>query len=53
MLCFSNTVKKPNLLQKKSLRMMFFQSQNSHTDPFLKDSKFLKFFDKTTIKNYI
>ena len=42
-----------HLLQKKSLRIMFFQSRNSHTAPLFKVSKILKFFDKTALENCI
>ena len=47
----TNSVQRPRLLQKKSLRIMFFQSRNSHTCPLFKISKILKFFDKTALDN--
>ena len=33
--------------RKKSVKITFFQSWNSHTDPLFKDSKILESFDKT------
>ena len=36
-----------HLLQKKSIRIIFFQSKNYHSGPLSKDSKILKSFDKT------
>ena len=39
--------------RKKSLRIMFFQSRNSHTGPLFKVSKILKSFDKTALENCI
>ena len=59
MLCFTfsstkhNSVKKLHLLQEKSLRIIFFQRRNSHTDPSFEVPKFLKSFDKTTLQNFI
>ena len=49
----TNSVKRLHLLQKKSLRIMFFQSRNSHIGPLFKLSKFLKSFDKTALENCI
>ena len=49
----TNSVKRLHLLQKKSLRLMFFQSRNSHTGPLFKMSKILKSFDKTVLENCI
>ena len=49
----SNSVKRLHLLQKKSLRLMFFQSRNSHTGSLFKMSKILKSFDKTALENSI
>ena len=46
----SNSVKRRPLLQKKSIRTMFFQSRNSHTGPLFKVSKS---FDKTALENFI
>ena len=37
----TNSVKRLHLLQKKSLRIMFFQSRNYHAGPFFKVSKIL------------
>ena len=39
--------------RKKSLRIMFFQSRNSHTGPLSKMSEILKSFDKTALENCI
>ena len=49
----NNSVERLHLLQKKSLRLIFFQSRNSHTGPVFKMSKILKFFDKTALENCI
>ena len=49
----NNSVKRLHLLQKKSLRLMFFQSRNCHAGPLFKVSKILKSFDKTTLENCI
>ena len=49
----TNSVKRLHLLQKKSLRIMFFQRRNSHTGPLFKVSKILKSFDKTALENFI
>ena len=49
----TNSVKRINLLRKKSLRMIYFRSQNSRTAPLLKDSKIIKSFGKTTLENSI
>ena len=49
----TNSVKRLHLLQKKSLRIMFFQSRNSHTVPLFKVSKILKSFDKAALENCI
>ena len=49
----TNSAKRLHLLRKKSLRIMFFQSRNSHTGPLFKVSKILKSFDKKTLKNCI
>ena len=48
-----NSVKRLYLLQKKSLRMIFFQKRNSHAGPLFKVSKILKSFDKTAPENCI
>ena len=49
----TNSVKRLHLLQKKSLRIMFFRSRNSHTGPLFEVSKILKSFDKTALENCI
>ena len=49
----TNSVKRLHLLQKKSLRTMFFQNRNFHTGPLFKVSKILKSFDKTALENCI
>ena len=49
----TNPVKRLYLLQKKFLRIMLFQSRNSHTDPLFKMSKILKSFEKTALENCI
>ena len=49
----TNLAKRLHLLQKKYLRIMFFQSRNSHTGPLFKVSKILKSFDKTALENCI
>ena len=49
----TNSVKMLHLLQKKSLRLMFFQSRNSHTGPLFKVSKILISFDKADLENCI
>ena len=49
----TNPVKRLHLLQKKSLRIMFFQSRNSHTGPLFEVSKILNSFDKTALENCI
>ena len=49
----TNSVKRLHLLQKKFLRIMFFQSRHSHTDLLFKMSKILKCFDKRALQNCI
>ena len=49
----TNSVKRLHLLQKKSFRIMFFQSRNSHTGPSFKVSKILTSFHKTALENWI
>ena len=49
----TNPVKRLCLLQKTSIRIMFFQSRNSHTCSSFKVSKILKSFDKTILENCI
>ena len=48
-----SSIKRLHLLQKKFLRLMFFQSRNSHTGPLFKVSKILKSFNKTALENCI
>ena len=40
------------ILQKKSLQLMYFLNQNTHTDPLCKDLNILKSHDKTVLENY-
>ena len=49
----TNSVKRFYVLQKRSLRIMFFQNRNSHTSFLFKVSKILKSFDKTAIENCV
>ena len=49
----TNSLKRLNLLQKKSPRIMFFESRNSHTGPLFKLSKILKSFDEAALENSI
>ena len=49
----TNSVTRLHLLQKNSLRIMFFQSRNSHAGSLFKVSKILKSFDKTALENCI
>ena len=49
----TNSVKMLHLLQKKSLRIFFFQSRISHTGPLFKMFKILKSFDRTLLENRI
>ena len=49
----TNSVKRLHLLQKNFLRIMFFQSRHSDTDPLFKMSKILKSFDKRAFQNCI
>ena len=49
----TNSVKRLQLLQNKSLRIMFLRNRNFHTSPLLKDFKILKPFDETALENYI
>ena len=45
----TNSIERLNLLQKKALRVMFFQNRNSHTGPLFKVSIILKSCDKTPL----
>lgn len=47
----TSSVKRLYLLKKKSLRIMLFESRNSHTCPLFKVPKILTFFDKTALEN--
>ena len=49
----TNSVRRLHLLQKKSLRIMFFRSKNFHIGPLFKMSKILKPFDKPALENCI
>ena len=59
MLCFTfwaqntDSVSRLHILQKKSLRVIFFQNRNSHTGPLFKVSKIRKSFHKTALEKYI
>ena len=48
-----NSIKRLYILQKKSLRFMYFLNRNAHTIPLFKDSNILKFPDNIALKNYI
>ena len=48
-----NSMKRLYILQKKSLRLMYFFNRNTHTTPFFKDSNILKFPDKMALENCI
>ena len=41
-----NSIKRLYILQKKSLRLMYFLNRNAQYNPFFKDSNILKFPDK-------
>ena len=47
----TNSAKRLQLLQKNSLRIMFFQIRSSHTGPLFKVPKIVKSFDKTALEN--
>ena len=49
----TNSVKRLQLLQNKSLRIMFLRNRNFHTSPLLKDFEILKPFDERALENYI
>ena len=49
----TNSIKRLQLLQKKSQRIMYFQKRNSHIGPLFKVSKILISFDKTALENCI
>ena len=48
-----NSIKRLYILQKKSLRLMYFLNRNAHTTPLFKDSNILKFPDKIALENCI
>ena len=48
-----NSIKRLYILQKKSLRVMYFLNRNAHTTPLFKDSNILKFPDKIALENCI
>ena len=48
-----NSIKRLYILQKKSLRLMYFLNRNTHTTPLFKDSNILKFPDKIALENCI
>ena len=45
----TDSIERLNLLQKKVLRVLFFQNRNSHTGPLFKVSNSLKSCDKTSL----
>ena len=49
----TNSTKRVHMLQKRSLRIMFFQGRNSYTGSLFKDYKILKSFDKTALEKWI
>ena len=46
-------LKKLYILQKKSLRLVYFLNRNAHTTPYFKDWNKLKFPDKIALENCI
>ena len=48
-----NAVSRIVILQKKALRIMNFQSRDSHSSPLFKSNHFLKFEDKILIENIL
>ena len=48
-----NSIKRLHILQKKSLRLMYFVNRNAHTTPLFKDSNILTFPDKIAFENCI
>ena len=48
-----NSIKRLYILQKKSLRLMYFLNRNAHTTPLFKNSNILKFPDKTALEKCI
>ena len=47
-----NSIKRHFVLQKKFLRIIYFQSRNAHTSPLFRESNILKLPDKNPLKNY-
>ena len=45
------SIKRLYILQKKSLRLMYFLNRNIHTSPLFKNSNILKFPDKIALEN--
>ena len=48
-----NSIKRLYILQKKSLRLMYFLNRNTHTAPLYKDSNIVNFPDKNVVENCI
>ena len=48
-----NSIERLYILQKKSLRLMYFWNRNAHTISLFKDSNILKFPNKTALENCI
>ena len=48
-----SSIKRLYILQKKSLRLMYFLNRNAHTIPLFKDSNILKLPDNLALQNYI
>ena len=46
-----NSIERLYILQKKSLRLMYFLNRNIHTSPLFKNSNILKFPDKIALEN--
>ena len=49
----SSTIQQIVILQKKAVRIINFQPQNSHTSPLFKQSSILKFQDKICLENIL
>ena len=48
-----NAINRLVILQKKALRIMNFQPQNSHTSPLFRKTSILKFKDKINLENIL
>ena len=48
-----NSTKRLFILQKESLRLMFFLRREAHTNPLFKDCNILRFYDKIALENSI